>query len=304
MRDLDEEVDADLKRIAGSVAQKHTPGTKRAHDKDIDDDNDAEDGDGSILEDLDDPAPVPPKRGSKARNSAKSGLACWPPEEIDVVRQNRYKKDRDKMIEYRRNYLSDEDKTKFNLKNHIKYMDMIKSKPGITQDVVFTKEKGWVYFTEECKISTDLYDQGLLTPLQPVPGSKRFPDKAAVAIEYIMVVVACPSGQNITYDDPDSFSHTCLIGLWGLHTEKALVRCRKMCMDGVTIITAGFCPFCEFWTTNDCSLNNHIRKHYGMALSCYHDGYTTGSMKAMKRHMASAHQIVVESAPEKRKRRT
>ena len=167
---------------------------------------------------------------------------------------------------------------------------------------MFTKEKGQVYFAEKRKISTDLYDQGLLTPLPPVPGSKQFPDKAAMAIEYIMVIVARPSSQNIADDDPDSFGRTCLMGLWGLHTEKALVQCRKTCLDGVNRIMAGFYPFCEFWMTNNSSLNNHIRKHYGMALACYHDGYTTGSVRAMKRHMTSEHNIVMESAPEKSKR--
>ena len=97
------------------------------------------------------------------------------------------------------------------------------SKPSITQDVVFTKEKGWVCFAEKRNISTDLYNQGLLTPLPPVPGSKQFPDKTAMAIEYVMVIVACCSGQNIPYDDPDSFGQTCLMGLWNLHTKKALV---------------------------------------------------------------------------------
>ena len=255
-----------------------------------------------MFADLDEPAPVPVKRGGKAKSPTKSGPACWPTEEIDVVHQNRYKKDRPEMVEYHRNYLSDDDQTKFNLKNHSKYMEIIMSKSGITQDMVFTKEKGRVYFTEKHKVSTDLYDQGLLMPLPPVPGSKQFPDKAAMAIEYVMVIVACPSGQNIADDDPDGFGRTCLMGLWGLHTKKALVRCHKTCMDGVTIITAGFCPFCEFWMTNDCSLNNHIRKHYGMALACYHNGYTTGSVRVMKCHMTSAHKIVMESAPEKCKR--
>ena len=54
--------------------------------------------------------------------------------------------------------------------------------------------------------------------------------------------------------------------------------------------------------TNDSSLNNHVHKHYGMAMSCYHDGNTTGSVLAMKRHMTTKHGIVMESAPEKRKR--
>ena len=300
--DLDEEVDANLKRLAGSVTRKHTPGSKRTHKEDIDDDDEAEDSDGSMFEDLDNPMPAPPKRSGKAKSPAKSGLVCWLPEEVDIVHQNRYQKDRPEMIEYCQNYLSDVDQGKFNLKNHSKYLQIIMSKPSITQDVVFTKEKGRAYFAEKRKALTDLYDQGLLSPLPPVPGSKWFPDKEAVAIEYVMVIVACPNSQNIADDDPDGFGHTCLMGLWGLHTEKALVRCRKTCLDGVTIITAGFCPFCEFWMTNDCTLNNHIRKHYGMALACYHDGYMTGSVRVMKCHMATAHKIVMESAPKKHKR--
>ena len=137
-------------------------------------------------------------------------------------------------------------------------------------------ETGRAYFAEKRKVLTDQYNQGLLTPLPAVPGSKRFLDKEVMAIVYVMVIVAHPSSQNIADDDPDGFGRMCLMGLWGLHTEKALQWCRKTCADGVNRITVGFCPFCEFWMTNDSMLNNHVRKHYGMAISCYHDGYTTG----------------------------
>ena len=87
------------------------------------------------------------------------------------------------MIDYHQNYLSDADQTKFNLKNHSKYLHIILSKPSITQDMVFTKEVGRRYFTEKRKVPTDLYDQGLLTPLPAVPGSKRFTDREVMAIE-------------------------------------------------------------------------------------------------------------------------
>ena len=117
-------------------------------------------------------------------------------------------------------------------------------------------------------------------PLPTVPSSKWFPDKEVMVIVYIMVIVAHPSSQNIADDDPDGFGRTCLMGLWGLHTDKALQWCRKTCLDGVNRIMVGFCPFYEYWTMNDSSLNNHVRKHYGMALACYHDGYTTGSVNA------------------------
>ena len=148
------------------------------------------------------------------------GPVRWPPAELDGMCQNRYAVDRPEMRDYRWNYLSDTDKTTFNLKNHSRYLDIILSKPSITQDVVFTKEAGHEYF-KRCNISTALYDQGLLMPLPAVPGSQRFPDREVVAILYVMVIVARPSGQNIADDDPDGFGHTCLMGLWGLHTEKA-----------------------------------------------------------------------------------
>ena len=47
------------------------------------------------------------------------------------------------------------------------------------------------------KVLTDLYDQGVLTPLPASPRSKRFPDKEVMTVIYIMVIVACPSTQNI-----------------------------------------------------------------------------------------------------------
>ena len=218
------------------------------------------------------------------------------------MRQNRYAADRPKMRDYHRNYLTVVIQKTFNLKNHSKYLDIILAKPGITQDVVFTVEKGRKYFAKMQNVSVDLYDQGVLTPLPTSPGSKWFPDKEVVAVIYIMVIVAHPSGQNITDNNPDGFGRTCLMGLWGLHTEKALQQCHKTCSDGVNRITAGFCPFCEYWMMNDSALNNHVHKHYGMVMSCYHDGYTTGSVSAMKRHMRTTHSIVMESAPEKCKR--
>ena len=287
--------------MAGDVSSKQMAGSRCVHNEDISEDEEAKDSDGSMFEDLDEPLPAPAKRSSKAKSRAKSGPVCWPAAEIDGMCQNRYAVDRPEMRDYHQNYLTETDQKTFNLKNHSKYLNIILSKPSITQDVVFMTEAGRVYFAEKCKVPTDLYNQGLLMPLPAVPGSKRFPDKEVMDIVYVMVIVAHSSGQNIADNDPDGFGRTCLMGLWGLHTEKALQRCCKTCADGVNRIMAGFCPFCEFWMTNDSALNNLVRKHYCMAMSCYHDGYMTGSVMAMKRHMTTKHGIIMESAPEKRK---
>ena len=234
---LDEEGDArldeDLRKMAGDVSHQQMAGSKHVHDEDINEDEEAEDSYGSMFEDLNEPLPAPTKRSSKAKSPAKSGPINWPPAEVDGMHQNRYATDRPEMRDYHRNYLAEVDQKTFNLKNHSKYLDIILSKPGITQDVVFTVEGGRAYFTEKHKVPLDLYDQGVLTPLPAVPGSKWFLDKEVVAIVYVMVIVACPIGQNIADNNPDGFGRMCLMGLWGLHTEKVLQQCRKTCTDGV-----------------------------------------------------------------------
>ena len=253
--------------------------------------------------DVDEVVPVHAKKGGKSKSPAKSAPTTnkWTAADLDAACQNRYTLDLSEMIKYRQNYLSATDKTTFNLKNHSKYLDIILSQPGIAQDVVFTRSAGHQYFLE-CKISPALYDQGLLNPVPKSSSSQQFPEKEVVGIRRIMVVVACPNGQNITDDDPDGFGRTCMMGLWGIHTEKVLHHCHKTCADRVNEVLACFCPFCEFWTTNNVALHNHMCKHYGMVMSCYHDGYTTGSMVNMKQHMCIVHKILMESAHKKRKR--
>ena len=54
-------------------------------------------------------------------------------------------------------------------------------------------------------------------------------------------------------------------------------------------IDANFCPMCAFWSMNNETLNNHVRKHYKMGLTCCSDGFTTASVAAMKAHMETDH---------------
>ena len=52
---------------------------------------------------------------------------------------------------------------------------------------------------------------------------------------------------------------------------------------------ANFCPLCAFWSTNNETLNNHVRKHYHMGLTCHADGFTMTSVASMKSHMETDH---------------
>ena len=72
---LDEEgdagIDVDLRKMAGDVSRKQMAGSKCIHNEDINEDEEAEDGDSSMFEDLDKPLPAPSKRSSKAKSPAK-----------------------------------------------------------------------------------------------------------------------------------------------------------------------------------------------------------------------------------------
>ena len=75
--------------------------------------------------------------------------------------------------------------------------------------------------------------------------------------------------------------------LWDLHSSNALNRAKMQLPSGS--VDVNFCPCCAFFSTNNETLNNHVRKHYGMDLTCRADGFTMASVATMKVHMESEH---------------
>ena len=156
--DVDDELNKDLRKMAGDVSHKQIAGSKRTHNEDIDEDEEGDNGNGSMFENLDEPQSTSTKRPGKAKSPTKSGPVNWPPTEVDVMCQNRYATDRPEMRDYYHNYLTVVDQKTFNLKNHSKYLDIILARPSIMQDVVFTVEKGRKYFTKMRRVLLNLYD--------------------------------------------------------------------------------------------------------------------------------------------------
>ena len=78
-----------------------------------------------------------------------------------------------------------------------------------------------------------------------------------------------------------------MMGLWDLHSSDALSRAKLQLASGQVV--ANYCPLCAFWSTNNETLNNHVRKHYKIGLTCQADGFTMASVATMKAHMESAH---------------
>ena len=57
-----------------------------------------------------------------------------------------------------------------------------------------------------------------------------------------------------------------------------------------------------FWATNNKMLNNHVRKHYNMGLTCQEDGFTMASIGTMKQHMEQVHSYEGKCAMQKKKK--
>ena len=164
---------------------------------------------------------------------------------------------------------------------------------------MFDQEGGREYLKRKGMKDFKLYDNGWKNPL-PCTMSGWFPDGTSTAIEKVMMVYRCPNGVVIKDDDKDEFGRMCLMGLWGLHTEGALMRCTHDGADGKSkIIGVNVCPMCRFWNTNDVTLNNHVRKHYNMGLCCPEDGFVCSSASKMHHHLEDKHNYKMCSGKDK-----
>ena len=102
-----------------------------------------------------------------------------------------------------------------------------------------------------------------------------------------MLVCQRENSVNVKYSDSDGFGRPGTMGLWDLHSSDALNWAKMQLPSGS--IDANFCPCCAFYSTNNETLNNHVRKHYGMGLTCRSDGFTTASVATIKGHMEAEH---------------
>ena len=171
--------------------------------------------------------------------------------------------------------------------------------PSVTSRVVFDQEGGRKYLWGKGVKDFTLYDDGWKNTL-PCTKSGRFPDKTSNSIEKVMMVYRHLNGMVVRDVDKDGFGCTCLMGLWGLHAVRALARCTHYGIDGKTKVSGvNVCPLCQFWNTNDVTLNNHLRKHYNMGLCYPEDGFVCGGASQMHRHLRKEHGYRMRSGKDK-----
>ena len=78
------------------------------------------------------------------------------------------------------------------------------------------------------------------------------------------------------------------LGRWAYGiSSNTLSRAKMLLVSGW--VDVNFCPMCAFWSTNNETLINHVRKHYKMGLTCRSNGFTMASVAAIKTHMEAKH---------------
>ena len=102
-----------------------------------------------------------------------------------------------------------------------------------------------------------------------------------------MLVCQHENGVDVAYGNPDGFGCPGMMGLWDIHSSDALSWVKMQLAS--SRVDANFCPMCLFWSTNNETLNNHVRKHYKMGLTCRANSFTMASVAAMKAHMEAEH---------------
>ena len=174
-----------------------------------------------------------------------------------------------------------------NTKDHSAYIEVAQADPGsVIHKSVFSvaaycevlKQKGG---------DISRFDKEVESMFKKGPQGSWAPDATKVPINWVMLVCQCENGVNVKYSDSDGFGCPGTMGLWDLHSSDALNRAKMQLPSGS--IDANFCPCCAFYSTNNETLSNHVRKHYGMGLTCHSDGFTTASVAAMKGHMETEH---------------
>ena len=241
----------------------------------------------SSVEDLDAKGARPKKKGSMPTKAPISHPSQWAEEDIDVVRQTHHKMDLQRFQTYHQNKIDPGDMASINTKDHSAYIEVAQADPGsvICKSVFSVAAYHEVLKQKGGDVSR--FDKEVESMFKKGPQGSRAPDATKVPINRVMLMCQRENGVNMKYSDSDRFGRPGTMGLWDLHSSDALNRAKMQLPSGS--IDANFCPCCAFYSTNNETLNNHVRKHYGMGLTCRSDGFTTASVAAMKEHMETEH---------------
>ena len=211
----------------------------------------------------------------------------WSDGDIDIVRQIRYKTDLKHFQTYRTNKITPADTVSINTRDHSAYLDMACADPGLVIHKSVFSMAAYHATLEQQGSDISKFDKEVGANFKKGAKGSQAPNSEMVPIDRVMLVCQRENGVDVAYSDPDGFGHPGTMGLWDLHSTEALSRAKMQLAS--SLVDVNFCPLCTFWSMNNETLNNHIRKHYRMGLTCRADGFTTASVAAIKAHMETEH---------------
>ena len=211
----------------------------------------------------------------------------WSEDDIDIVHQIRYKTDLQRFQTYHTNKIDPADLASINTRDHSAYLEVARADPRLVIKKSVFSVAAYCATLKQQGGNTSKFDKEVGTNFKKGAKGSQAPDSEKVPIDWVMLVCQRQNGVDIAYSDPNGFRRPGTMGLWDLHSTNTLSRAKMQLQSG--LVDANFCPLCSFWATNNETLNNHVRKHYRMGLTCCADGFTTASMAAMKAHMETEH---------------
>ena len=149
-----------------------------------------------------------------------------------------------------------------NTKDHSAYIKVARADPGsvIRKSVFSVAAYREVLNQKGGDVSR--FDKEVESMFKKGPRGSRAPDATKVPIKQVMLVCQHENGVNVKYSDSDRFGRPGTMGFWDLHSSDALNRAKMQLPSGS--IDANFFPCCAFYSTNNETLNNHVRKHYAV----------------------------------------
>ena len=220
----------------------------------------------------------------------------WAVDDIDFVREYWYKTDVDHFQKYRTNIIDLGNHDTINVKDHSAYITIAKATPRmVIEKSVFSVATYWEVLQQK-GLDLAKFDRAIGAKFPLLTKASQEPDDMKVLIDHVMLVCQCPNGADVAYADSNGFGCPGMLGLWDLHSNN-VINWVKLPMKSKVIDT----NFCAFWSTNNETLNNHIRNHYRMGLTCQADGFMMASVSTLKQHMEQAHRYEGKHAGQKKK---
>ena len=175
------------------------------------------------------------------------------------MHQTRYKTDLQWFQTYLRNKIDPGNMASINTKDHSAYIEVAWADPGSVIRKSIFSVAAYCEVLNQKGGDISQFDKEVDTMFKKGLQGSRAPDAAKVPIKGVMLMCQCENGVNVKYSDSDGFGHPGMMGLWDLHSSNDLSRAKMQLPSGS--IDMKFCPCCAFYSTNNKTLNNHVRKH-------------------------------------------